>query len=92
MSRKLISDLSRLLRVMFVTCLIFSNFCAKSRRNIVFVFLRFVLKFHLKLACTLKCLFFPNFSIQYFVLDPKIFRLPCCRSAVANFFGTKLVE
>ena len=89
MSKKLISDLSRLLRVMFVTCLIFSNFYAeKSRRNIVFVFLRFVLKFHLKLVCTQKCLFFPNFTIQYFVLDPKILRF----HAVTNLLGTKLVE
>ena len=79
MSRKFISDLPRLLRVMFMTCLIFSNFYEKSRRNIVFVFLLFVLKFHLKLVCTLKCLFFPSFSIQYFVLDPKILRFPCCR-------------
>ena len=79
MSRKLISDLSRLLRVMFMTCLIFSNFYEKSRRNIAFVFILFVLKFNLKLVCTLKCLFFPNFSIQYFVLDPKILRFPCCR-------------
>ena len=79
MSRKFISDLPRLLRVTFMTCLIFSNLYEKSRRNIVFVFLLFVLKFHLKLVCTLKCLFFPNFSIQYFVLDPKILRFPCCR-------------
>ena len=61
MSRKLISDLSRLLRVMFVTCLI----SPISTRNVeekfasFFVFLTFFLKFHLKLAgWTQKCLYF----------------------------------
>ena len=34
------------------------------------------------------CVFFQMFSIQYFILDPKTLRFPCCRS----FLGTKLVE
>ena len=91
MSRKLISDLHMLLRVMFVTCLIFPI----STRNVEetfassFVFLRFVLKFHLKLGCTKKCLcFLQMFSVQYFISDPKFFVF----HAVAHLLGTKLVE
>ena len=66
MSRKFISDLPRLLRVMFMTCLIFYNFYEKSRRNIVFVFLLFVLKFHLKLVLHSKMLVFSNFFYPIF--------------------------
>ena len=63
MSRKLISDLPRLLRVMFVTCLIFSNFYEKSRRNIVFVFLRFVSS---KIGLHSKMLVFSKFFYPIF--------------------------
>ena len=70
MSRKLISDLFRLLRVIYVTCFIFPI----SARNVeetfasFFVVIRFVLKFHrnwfvLKNAFV----FFQMFCIQYFI-------------------------
>ena len=105
MSRKLISDLYRLLRAMFVTSVIF----AISTRNVeetfasFFVFFQFLSgtpKKHLPASffvflslpllfshCSDKkfLCFFQIFSIQYFFLDPKSLRFPCCRS----FFGQK---
>ena len=69
MSRKLISDLFRLLQVMYVTCFIFPI----SARNVeetfasFFVVLCFVLKF-IKIGLDSKMLlFFPMFCIQYFI-------------------------
>ena len=85
MSKKLISDLSRLLRVMFVTCLIFPI----STRNVeetfasFFVFLyvlfcSFILNwFGLKNACVFSKLFSLS-NISFGVL--KAVRFPCCRS------------
>ena len=91
MLRKLISDLSRLLRAMLVTYLIFSNFYEKSRRDIrigFFFLILFVLKFHLKLVALKKRLFFPIFlsNISFWILKLFVFH------AVAIFLGTKLVE
>ena len=88
MSRKLISDLYRLLRAMFVTCVIF----AISTRNAEETFAGIVLCF-LKLTFVVFTLFrqkipffFQMFSIQYFFLDPKRLRFPCCLS----FFGQRI--
>ena len=83
MSTKLTSDLSQLLRVMFfLICFIFPI----STRNVeetfapFFVFLRFEIGLDSKIAFV----FFQMFSMQYFILDPKTLRFPCCRSSFGH--------
>ena len=50
---------------------------------------RHLLLFSRSAVRTKKCsCFFQMFSIQYFILDPKTLRFPCCRS----FLGKELVE
>ena len=92
MSRKLISDLLRLLRVMFVTCLIFPISARKVEEAFAsfFVFLRFVLKFHpTELVWTQKCFCFSKCflsNISFGILKLLVFH------AVAHLLGTNLVE
>ena len=91
MSRKPISDLFRLLRVMYVTCCIFPI----SVRNVeetfasFFVVLRFVLKFHrnwfgLKNAFVFSKCFLSNISFE---ILSKTLRFPCCRSSFGHKIG-----
>ena len=69
-----------------------SNFYEKRRRNIrivFWVFFCFVVSSEIGLDKKM-LVFFPKlFCIQYFILDSKTLRFPCCRSF---FLGTKLVE
>ena len=59
------------------------NFYEELRRNIR----RHLLLFSRSAVRTKKCsCFFQMFSIQYFILDPKTLRFPCCRS----FFGQRI--
>ena len=81
-------------RDMFVTCLIFPICTRNGERKFIsfFVFLRTFCCFHAFISNWFGLknarVFFQMFSIQYFILDPKTLRFPCCRS----FLGTKLVE
>ena len=72
MSRKLISDLFSLLRVMSVTCFILiSNFCEKRRRNICIVFCSLTFCFEISSEIVLDSkmlLFFPNVFYPIFYL------------------------
>ena len=89
MSRKLISDLFRLLRVVYVTFLFFQFLRETSKKHLsFFVVLRFVLKFHrnwfgLKTAFVFSKCFVSNISCE--ILKLFVFH------AVAHLLGTKLV-
>ena len=79
----LYGDLSRLPRVIFVTCISFPV----STRNATETFAGTFCCFHARLFGLKNArVFFQMFSIQYFILDPKSLRFPCCRS----FFGQRI--
>ena len=66
MSRKLISDLSRLLRVMFMTCLIFFQFLREKSKKHRFCFLTFCFEVSSKIGLYSKMLVFSKFFYPIF--------------------------
>ena len=76
MSRKLISDLFRLLRVISVLLVLFFHFLPETSKKHIW--------FELKCFC-----FFQMFCIQYFIWDSKTLRFPCCHSCFGLKIGWK---
>ena len=76
-----ISDLSRLLRVMFITCLIFPISTRNAEETFASFFVGFLVVFTLSsqlgLDSKMPPRFFLKFSIQYFILNPETLRFPC---------------
>ena len=77
--------MSRLLRVMFVTCISFPISIRNAEEAFAGIVLCFSSCFHAVRTKKRSCVF-QMFSIQYFILHPKTLRFPCCRS----FFGQRI--